>query len=202
MEDKLLIEVINIVLMLPPPQTEFHLTSFFYGGWMLLIDGYLKSFACMIQTICTVRYCYMCVRSCSMFQFNQVNWPFCAEKKFSVKKIQPCSNCTHTFRTSPISQPIRKTREDTNVPVTLIHSLRVHMWSDGAVDRCRGKERFEKACQVRVGSTSMAGGLTRALAHGQRCLHSWHHYTHTQSVTSAIGLNSLTTTTVFYMADL
>lgn len=79
---------------------------------------------------------------------------------------------THSLH-KPISHPIRKTHAHTNAPVTLIHRLRIHMWSDGAVDtvdRCGGKDGFQSACQARVGSTSTTGGLTRALAHSQGCV--------------------------------
>lgn len=68
----------------------------------------------------------------------------------------------------------------------MIHRHRVHMWSGGTVDtvdRHGGREQFRSFCQVRVGSTSTTGGLTRAPTHIQS-------NTHTKLMVSATWLSN------------
>ena len=113
-----------------------------------------------------------------------VNRPFKLREiqQWEMSEVKPAQLHTHSLH-KHVSHPIRKAHTHTDAPVTLIHRLWAHMWSDGAVDtvdRCRGKDGFQSACQARVGSTSASGGLTRALARSQGCVHSRHPYTRSQ----------------------
>lgn len=91
---------------------------------------------------------------------------------------QTCSSCTHTVCTNAYHTPLKRAHAQRTAPVRLTHALCVYMWCDGAVDtvdRCRGKDGFQSACQASVGSTSTTGGLTRGLAPHHGCTHSLHH---------------------------
>lgn len=135
---------------------------------------------------------------CSFGRTDHLSWG----KISSMKRLRELERVQQLHK--PISQPIRRAQAHTDAPVTLIHWLCIHMWSDGAVDtvdRRRGKDGFQKSLP-RESWQHICDGWADQSPGTQSGAHTLPTPSHTQPMTNASGLSNFTTGTVFYMADL